>query len=138
MREITVLDVIARECGADFTATLAEYVRLCPEGARLAAGAAEDEELRLVSARVTRTECSLGNPPAHFPVDVLIEGTFAAKTRRKGQFRMRYVLDLRPGRQTVRKPIVTAEKEVPETWHWRCCSFRGMRCGTIPRTTSTV
>jgi hypothetical protein len=40
MREITVLDVIARECGADFTATLAEYVRLCPEGARLAAGAA--------------------------------------------------------------------------------------------------
>ncbi len=116
MREITVLDVIARECGADFTATLAEYVRLCPEGARLAAGAAEDEELRLVSARVTRTECSLGNPPAHFPVDVLIEGTFAGKTRRKGQFRMRYVLDLRPGRQTVRKPIVTAEKEVPETW----------------------
>lgn len=46
MREITVLDVIARECGADFTATLAEYVRLCPEGARLAAGAAEDEILQ--------------------------------------------------------------------------------------------
>ena len=38
MREITVLDAIGAVQGRDFEAPLRDYVRLCPEGARLAAG----------------------------------------------------------------------------------------------------
>ena len=118
-RPLPFHELLRKGLGEDFELCLEEYVRLHPRALRAAMEIAEPEAPpRLIpsSTRILRTESCFDQPIESWVADLVARASFRTEDGhvKEGDFRLRYVMDLRPGSRRVIGPLIHTDREFPK------------------------
>ena len=118
-RPYTVTEILREVFKEDFHAAMEKYIEVSPEGVMAGIGNNKVTDLKLVHTEVYKVESSLEQPICEVVVDLLIRATFEAnvqvtecadkiyaRKKLRGNFRIRYILDLSPCQRTCKGPMI--------------------------------
>jgi len=134
-RPYSIVEVLKGNFKENFDLALQKYADDCLEGIRTALKCPKAILPRLVRARIIRVDADLKNPTYAMPVDLLMAATFSVcipttpeetakiaeelpadiyeKRIASGEFRMRYLLDMRHCKRTCSAPIIAPAECFP-------------------------